>query len=67
MTATPNVPCPLNAQEYSKRPGATPNETTSDKESYSRPKWLVLFVIRADFPSNTSKIIATKMAIAAAM
>src|SRR6266704_1618814 len=47
--------------------GATQNETTSARESNSRPNWLVAFIRRATRPSRMSMIIATKIASAASV
>ncbi len=45
--------------------GATPNDTTSASESNSRPKALVVPVIRAMRPSSMSSTMATPMNAAA--
>ena len=45
--------------------GATPNETMSDKLSYSAPNALCVLVMRATRPSNPSNTIAIKIAMAA--
>ncbi len=47
--------------------GATPNETTSARESNSTPNWLVAFISRATRPSSMSMTMATKTARAASM
>jgi hypothetical protein len=45
--------------------GATPKATKSDRESYSEPNLLVVFVILAILPSKPSKTKAIKMGAAA--
>jgi len=47
------------------RPGASPNETRSARESYSTPNVLVVFVARAILPSRLSKTPAIRIDTAA--
>jgi len=62
----PNLPNDLSDHSKASNPGATPNATRSDRESYSVPNWLVVLVKRAIFPSNPSNIREIRIAMAAA-
>lgn len=61
----PHLPMPFMAHSNITRAGATPNDTMSERESYSAPKALCVRVSRATRPSSPSRIMAMKMATAA--
>ena len=54
-----------STHSYITSAGAAPNETMSDRLSYSAPNALCVLVSRATRPSRLSSTMATKMAIAA--
>ena len=55
----------LNISQYMMKPGATPNETTSESESKSAPMGEWALSKRAEKPSKKSKRPATKIMMAA--
>ena len=62
----PKRPNGSSAHKNARVAGATPKATRSDRESYSIPKWLVVWVKRAIRPSRPSNIADIMIAIAAA-